>query len=90
MTQARALANVARVLAGAGHADQGVAAAERDGRHGRPPTRRSGSAGCCAAELVGLRDVQEVGGRPGGAVGGKRSPMEIPAVLSFAVLLWLG
>jgi hypothetical protein len=26
---------------------------------------------------------------PGGAIGGKRSPMEIPAVLSFAVLLWL-
>jgi len=26
---------------------------------------------------------------PGEAIGGKRSLMEIPAVLSFAVLLWL-
>ena len=61
---------------------------ERDARHGPSPTRRPGSAGCRSAELVGLRHPQEVGGRPGGAIGGTRSPMEIPAVLSFAVLLW--
>jgi hypothetical protein len=88
MTQARALANMARVLAGAGHADQVVAAAERDGRHRRPPTRRPGSAGCRAAALVGLRHLQEVvADAPSGAIDGKRSPKEIPAVLSFAVLL---
>ena len=62
---------------------------ERDARHGPPPTRRSGSAGCRPAASVGLRDLQEVGGRPGGAIGGKQSPMKIPPVLSFAVLLWL-
>jgi hypothetical protein len=64
---------------------------ERDARHGRPPTRRPGSAGCRAAALVGLRDLQEVVvDAPDEAIDGKRSPMEIPAVLSFAVLLWLG
>ena len=45
-------------------------------------------AGCRAAALVGLRHLQEVADAPGGAIGGQRSPMEIPAVLSFAVLLW--
>jgi hypothetical protein len=38
--------------------------------------------------LVGLRHLQEVvADAPSGAIDGKRSPKEIPAVLSFAVLL---
>ena len=69
---------------------KGSATLERAGCwHGRPPTRRPGSAGCRAAALVSLRHLQEVAGVPGGAIGGKRSPMEIPVVLSFAVLLGL-
>jgi hypothetical protein len=41
---------------------------ERDARHGRPPTRRPGSAGCRAAALVGLRHLQEVADAPDDAI----------------------